>query len=220
MTALAGNREQRYQSARELKLALERFLAGAWLFGARTFAAGEVIMREGEPGEEAYIILSGACEAHRMESGARVLLRRMGPGDVFGETAIITAQPRSATVTAVEATTATVVTREALEEKLGMDSWLGAFVRALGNRFREAEQRLDKKRRSATFARVTEAIKVHIAAAGAGVGDWIEAPWARLQAALATELDLSEDMVALAVLDSAELKLDLGRDVIRRRGAR
>ena len=43
---------------------------------------------------------------------------------------------------AVDEVVVAVVTRHMLEQGLGMDSWLGAFVRALADRFREADARL------------------------------------------------------------------------------
>jgi serine/threonine-protein kinase len=53
------------------------------------------VNREGEPGDAAYIIAKGPCEAFREIDGKRVALRRMGPGETFGETAIFTARGRA-----------------------------------------------------------------------------------------------------------------------------
>jgi serine/threonine-protein kinase len=147
MTALAAAPGKRYPSVARLKEDVERVLAeGLWL-SSRTFAPGTVIFREGDPGDAAYIITAGACEVFRIEQGRRVVLRRMGPGEVFGETAIFAEQPRSASVEAVDELTAIVVTREALESELCKGSWAGAFVRALATRFREADARLSELRR-------------------------------------------------------------------------
>ncbi len=55
-------------------------------------------MREGEPGEHWYVVDSGAFEVH---ADGR-LLRRLGPGDCFGEIALLRGVPRTATVTATE----------------------------------------------------------------------------------------------------------------------
>jgi serine/threonine protein phosphatase PrpC len=59
---------------------------------------GEVIVREGERGDELFIVLSGQCEITRGET----VLLQVGPGDHFGEMALIRAMPRSATVTAIQ----------------------------------------------------------------------------------------------------------------------
>jgi MFS family permease len=59
-------------------------------------AAGEDAVREGEPGERFYVIDSGVLDVH---AGGRAL-GRLGPGDCFGEIALLHDVPRTATVTA------------------------------------------------------------------------------------------------------------------------
>jgi serine/threonine-protein kinase len=217
MTALSREPKDRYQTVQALKDDLERFLAGPWWFPLRTYEAGETIMLEGEAADAAYILTSGTCEVHRLEGNKRVVLRYMGPGDVFGETAILTNQPRSASVTTLERVTVQVITRESLENELEPESWVSALVRTLANRFREGEQRLARASRASNFERVIEAVKVHLRVAGKQVAPrTTEAPWARLRLALAGEMELEEHEVTMAVMGSAELSVDEERDVIRR----
>ncbi len=212
MSPLPGDR---YRSVAELRTAVDGFLASVGRFAEKRFQAGDVIMREGEQGDSAYILLRGTCEVSRMINGVNTPLRRMGPGEVFGETAIITSQTRSASVVALDDVVTTVIHREALERELGMDSWIGSFVRALAARFREAEKRIDRNAQSSVFDRVVEAVRVHLLAAGETAEDGsMEAPWARLRAALAHTLDLPGEIIAQSVLGSAELKIDEARDVI------
>lgn len=59
---------------------------------SRFFAAGEVIFREGERGEEFFVIRRGEVE---IRSGNR-LLETLGENEIFGELALIDADPRSA----------------------------------------------------------------------------------------------------------------------------
>jgi CRP/FNR family transcriptional regulator, cyclic AMP receptor protein len=77
-------------------------LAGA---GApiRSFKAGEIIFRHGDPAEELYIVKSGKVE---IRLGNR-LLDTLSELSIFGEMALIDHSPRSATV--VAATDATIV---------------------------------------------------------------------------------------------------------------
>ena len=63
----------------------------------RHYAAGEIIIREGEPGEEFMLISEGEVEVIRAEHE----VARLGPGDFFGEVALISGEPRNATVVAV-----------------------------------------------------------------------------------------------------------------------
>jgi CRP-like cAMP-binding protein len=60
--------------------------------------AGAVIVREGEPGEHFYVLLSGMVGISQSSLGPRRLLR---PGDYFGEVGAAMDIPRTATVTAI-----------------------------------------------------------------------------------------------------------------------
>jgi CRP-like cAMP-binding protein len=66
-------------------------------FNERRFAAGEAMALEGEGGLVFFVVDSGeaAVEVHGEE------VRRLGPGDSFGEIALIDRRPRTATVRAV-----------------------------------------------------------------------------------------------------------------------
>jgi CRP/FNR family transcriptional regulator, cyclic AMP receptor protein len=65
------------------------------------FEAGQVIVRQGEPGEAVYALTTGEAEVWLMEAQKRpVLLRTMGPGHLFGETAVLYQGRRSATIKA------------------------------------------------------------------------------------------------------------------------
>ncbi len=142
MHVMARAPADHYASVTELKRDVERFLRGDERAPERTFAAGDRVIVEGDVGVAAYVIVSGRCVAYTLRNGERVVLREVGPGDVFGETAVITARPTSATVEALEPLTVKVVTAEALAETLGLHTWMGAFVRTLAERFREADDRL------------------------------------------------------------------------------
>jgi len=63
----------------------------------RHYAAGEIIIREGEPGEEFMLISEGEVEVIRADHE----IARLRPGDFFGEVALISGEPRNATVVAV-----------------------------------------------------------------------------------------------------------------------
>jgi serine/threonine-protein kinase len=205
MKALTPVPAERFQSVTELRDAVRRFLAGGSWLPHRRFARGDVIIAEGDAADAAYILVTGVCEASRTIQGAPTVLRRMGPGDVFGETAILTDQPRSATVTALTDVVATVITRAAVEGELG-GSWIGSFARALAARFRQAERRADE---AATLrGRVADAIRVHVLAAGAARGDRLEAPWPPLRRALATAFGVAELQIDEELAGDDELAID------------
>src|SRR5580658_4652438 len=71
----------------------------------RTFPAGARIFSENDPGDGVYIIRDGQVEiAHLIGDRAFCIFSKFGPGEIFGEMAVIEDLPRSATTTAVKET--------------------------------------------------------------------------------------------------------------------
>jgi CRP-like cAMP-binding protein len=69
------------------------------------FAAGQIIVKQGDTGLGLYVIASGRVEAVQERAGAEALvLNTLGPGDFFGEMALLDDYPRSASVIAMEPT--------------------------------------------------------------------------------------------------------------------
>ncbi|MEO8500452.1 MAG: protein kinase [Vicinamibacteria bacterium] len=145
MKALAARPQDRHPSVLDLQAEVVTFQRGEERAPRRTYEAGAIVIKEGEPGDEAFVIVSGKCLVTATSGGKRVVLRELGPGDVFGETAVFSDEPRSATVEAAERTELRVVTGETLSLSLGLETWTGEFVKALAERFREADRRNRQK---------------------------------------------------------------------------
>lgn len=97
--------------------ALEELLASTSVL---TFASGDVVMREGDPGASMFLIADGRVEVRTSDTAGRPLeLARLGPGEFFGEVAMLTGRPRTATVVAAERTTVVEVTRDELDRLVG-----------------------------------------------------------------------------------------------------
>jgi hypothetical protein len=143
--ALAASAADRYPSVAELKRDVEAFLRGGGWFTQKAFAAGTTIVQEGDTAEAAYIITHGQCELLKRIDGEPRLVRELGPGDVFGETAIFTSSTRTATIRAKTEVTALVVTRAALERELDRNAWLRAFVQAVAERFVELDNLVGRR---------------------------------------------------------------------------
>ena len=78
-------------------------------------APGATVVREGEPGDRFYIVLSGMMTVSQEDRGERRMLR---PGDSFGEVALAMRIPRTASVRAVTPAVVASCDREAFDELL------------------------------------------------------------------------------------------------------
>ena len=147
MRALEPERGARYATVEDLRRDLQLFVRSAWTFDKATFAPGADIVRQGDLGREAFIIISGHCDVWK--DGVKLRPGKpLGPGAVFGETGALTGLPRTATVRAVDDVTVAVISFEAMRHKLGLDSWSGRLVLTLADRFRDADKdRSDLQRR-------------------------------------------------------------------------
>lgn len=73
------------------------------LCGVESIPAGREIFREGDPGDAVYVIRAGSVEiSTRLGSEKAQIVSKLGPGDFFGEMAVIEFKPRSATAIAAE----------------------------------------------------------------------------------------------------------------------
>jgi CRP/FNR family cyclic AMP-dependent transcriptional regulator len=64
------------------------------------FITGKIIFEAGEKGDSLYIIREGSVQVFVLdaESKEKIILSQLGPGDYFGEMALLTGEPRSASI--------------------------------------------------------------------------------------------------------------------------
>lgn len=85
-----------------------------------TFPEGERIINKGDIGEVFYIIREGTTKVHDIGFGDSTYVDQpLGPGDFFGERALITGDPRVANVTATSSCTCLCLSRETFDKVLG-----------------------------------------------------------------------------------------------------
>jgi CRP/FNR family transcriptional regulator, cyclic AMP receptor protein len=103
-----------------------------------TYNVGEYIFREGEPGDTAFVLLSGKVQITRRIDGKIKPVGIVNVGGMFGEMALIDDAVRMATARAVGGSTeALVVSRRIFEEKLeNADPFLRALIAILAKRVR------------------------------------------------------------------------------------
>lgn len=108
---------------------------------------GSVIMREGERGNNAFLIQSGHVKVYVEKEGKAIELARMGVGQIFGEMALVFDEPRTATVEALEDCNLIVISRQTLQQKLDKsDPTVRAIVPMLMKRILSANNAMLNKR--------------------------------------------------------------------------
>ncbi|MGQ0815777.1 MAG: cyclic nucleotide-binding domain-containing protein [Gemmatimonadota bacterium] len=109
----------------------------AKLVRGRTVQAAELVFKEGDPGDKFYIVQSGSVEILKDKAGSepdRLAVKRAG--ESFGEMALLTDAPRSASVRAVETANLLVVSRDQFEQLLGGDTLATRVMRSLAKSLR------------------------------------------------------------------------------------
>ena len=81
-----------------------------------THPAGAVIIKQGDVGDKFYIIRSGHVEVEKETEGKTEILTTLGPGDFFGELALLRKTRRAATIKAIEKVELLTLSKEIFTE--------------------------------------------------------------------------------------------------------
>jgi CRP/FNR family cyclic AMP-dependent transcriptional regulator len=111
----------------------------------RTCADGEVLVSQGDSSGELFTVIQGRVKVQSVASdGEEVLLSLLGPGEVFGELALLDDKPRSATVVAAERCRLLVVSRASFRSILVQVPSLGVrLLQILAGHVRRLSTRLE-----------------------------------------------------------------------------
>ncbi len=83
----------------------------------QTLPKGKIIIHQGDQGDSFYQIISGSARVFRIsEDGIDVTLNTMGPGESFGEMALLTGEPRSASVETQESCSLSIISKQAFDQ--------------------------------------------------------------------------------------------------------
>ncbi len=104
----------------------------------RSYPKGSIIINEGDEAGTLFIVVSGSVKVFLSdEAGKEVILSTLGPGEYFGELALLDDTPRSASVATVEACKLLLVQKSALRDVILNEPEMGLHImRGLARRIR------------------------------------------------------------------------------------
>lgn len=127
----------------------------------RTYSSGDVIIREGEPGDELYLVLDGSVDI--VKDGSFITTFRRG--EHFGEMALVDSSPRSATVVARDEARLLIIRRQDFYNILAKEpevsvKLLWSFVKVLTQRLRKTTSQLSGERLGAQAEDLSDEVDV------------------------------------------------------------
>ncbi len=111
----------------------------------RDFPPNQTVVREGQAGSSMFFITGGKVEVRKKDpnTGIDFLLTDLGPGQCFGEMALLTGELRSATVVSLEPTTVGVLEQQDFQELLFAHPKIGlSLTKILAGRLQTASQQV------------------------------------------------------------------------------
>jgi CRP/FNR family transcriptional regulator len=126
----------------------------------RRWAAGEVVFREGDEGDTCYVVRTGAARVTRNHSDGRAItLAELRRGDIFGELAMWGGETRSATIEALEDTTAVALLAGDVRRLLANRPQIAVQLLAeLASRLRAANERIARQSFQTVAGRVASVL--------------------------------------------------------------
>lgn len=111
----------------------------------KNFQHGELVFREGEESDFAYLIVEGNIEIFKRTEKGTVLLSNLGAGELFGEMGLISDTPRSASAAADGPVVVKQISRAAIHHLLSQSpSEIVQMLKALMERLREDNQKISR----------------------------------------------------------------------------
>src|SRR4051794_25154557 len=105
---------------------------------------GTVLFREGEPGKEMFVLQSGKIAISKKVRDVEKVLAMLGPGEFFGEMAIISNKPRNATATVAEDAKLLVIDPKTFEGMIRGNSEIAVrMIKKLADRLSEADSQIE-----------------------------------------------------------------------------
>ena len=133
----------------------------------RQFSAGDVLFREGDPGDQMYVIQSGAIRITKNVTGVDRVIAILGPGEFLGELAILNDKPRVATATVVADACCLVIEAKTLESMVTRSAEIAMrLIKKLAKRIDAADSLIELLMHRDPKARIMLALARHADAFG------------------------------------------------------
>jgi CRP-like cAMP-binding protein len=128
----------------------------------REYRAGDVLFREGERGEEMYVIQSGLVQILKRVGADERPLATLGRGEFLGEMAILNGKPRTATAVVLEDAKCLVIDAATLEQMISSNTEIALrLVKKLARRLDSADEMIQILLNPDPKARVLMGLKRH-----------------------------------------------------------
>ena len=125
----------------------------------KEFARGTVLFSEGEPGKEMYVLQTGRVTISKQVRDVEKVLAVLGPGEFFGEMAIISNKPRNASATVAEDAKLLVIDPKTFEGMIRGNSEIAVrLIKKLAERLSEADAQIENLLHSDPSSRIVHQI--------------------------------------------------------------
>jgi CRP/FNR family transcriptional regulator, cyclic AMP receptor protein len=125
----------------------------------KEFPKGTVLFQEGEPGKDMFVLQSGKISISKKVRDVEKVLAVLGPGEFFGEMAIISNKPRNATATVMEDAKLLVIDPKTFEAMIRGNAEIAVrMIKKLAERLSEADAQIENLLLSDPASRVVHQV--------------------------------------------------------------
>jgi CRP-like cAMP-binding protein len=133
--------------------------SAAQIYG-RDFPAGAVVFEEGDPGSRMYVVVSGAVRIEKRVGSRSLTLAVLGPGEAFGEMALLEDAPRSAAAVVERPARILEIDEDAFEDLVRNNGEVALrLLRRLSARLRDANRQIRNFLSADAMSRAVEVLR-------------------------------------------------------------
>ncbi|MFT7617624.1 MAG: CRP-like cAMP-binding protein [Planctomycetota bacterium] len=135
--SMAARPEDRHESTAQFRDDLWRFLRGERALETMRVDQGDMILIAGDEADGAYQITEGECAVSVKGEYGDIELAHLGPGDTFGELALLCESTRTASIRALTPVVLKRISRDVFLSWMEEGSWITPFVKGIADRLTE-----------------------------------------------------------------------------------